>query len=133
MGGNKTLYWALLRRFARENRQVVPQLTTLMDSGDLADARQVAHTLRGVAGNLGIAELAATAAALETALIREDTAKARGHMAELEIRLTPVLAGMAEPELSLPAASRYSGELPPPGELPALSEELTRLMLLRNL
>ncbi len=133
LGGNKTLYWALLRRFARENRQVVPQLTTLMASGDLADARQVAHTLRGVAGNLGIAELAATAAALETALIREDTAKARGHMAELEIRLTSVLAGMAEQELSLPAASRYSGELPPPGELPALSEELTRLMLLRNL
>ena len=133
LGGNKTLYRSLLHRFAHENRRVVQRLATLLSDGDLAGARQVAHSVRGVAGNLGIVEVAATAAALETALIREETAQARGLLAELEMRLASVLAGEAALEQSLPAEPRYSGELLATEELPALSEELTGLMLMRNL
>ncbi len=95
LGGNRTLYWFLLRQFAHENRQVAQQLDTLMVDGDLAGARRMAHTVRGVAGNLGISEVAATATALETALIREEPGQARSCLAELELRLAPVLAGVA--------------------------------------
>ena len=98
LGGDQALYWSLLRSFAEENRQVVPQLHSLMNEGDLGGARLVVHTLRGVAGNLGITELAATAAELERALVREEPAAARGLMADLAKGLALVLAGVTHLE-----------------------------------
>jgi PAS domain S-box-containing protein len=103
LGGDKVFYWSLLRRFAHEYQQVAQRLQTLVNNGDLAGARLMAHTLRGVAGNLGIMELAATAAELERGLVRDEPAVIRDRMADLESRLVQVLAGVAVLEQSLPA------------------------------
>jgi PAS domain S-box-containing protein len=106
LGGDQVLYGSLLRSFAGANRQVVQQLHSRMNEGDMNGARLLAHTLRGVAGNLGIMALAATAVELERAFVREEPAAARGLMADLEQQLALVLASVTSLEQTLPADSR---------------------------
>ena len=98
LGGDQELYWSLLRSFAGENRQVAQRLEILMDEGDLKSARLLVRALRGGSGNLGIMELAATAAELERALVREEPAAARSLMADLAKGLALVLAGVTHLE-----------------------------------
>ncbi len=133
MGGNQALYRSLLRQFVRDNSQVAERLSTLLNSGDLSNARMVAHTLKGVAGNLGLKDFAASAADLETAFIRNDLSTACSGLADLENRLAQVLASVTELELLLPAEPRHAGAPPMAAELPVLCEELTRQLLTRNL
>ena len=133
LGGNQALYRSLLRQFAGENNQIAVRLSALLNSRDLRGARLVAHTLKGVAGNLGIVDLAVVAALLETAFLRDDLVTARTGLADLERQLALVLVSLADLEQILPAEPRYAGAVPATEELPVLCEELTRLLLTRNL
>jgi PAS domain S-box-containing protein len=103
LGGDQVFYRSLLQQFVHDNRLVAEQLANLLNSGDLVGARFAAHTLKGVAGNLGIVELAAVAAVLESALKREDLATASSGLADLQFQLALVLAGLADLEQVLPA------------------------------
>jgi two-component system sensor histidine kinase/response regulator len=76
VGGNVSLYTSLLRQFCRQQMDAAEKIETALASGALDEARLHAHTVRGVAANLGAMELAEAATALETALAAEgrDTA-----------------------------------------------------------
>ncbi|HTY89371.1 MAG TPA: response regulator, partial [Candidatus Acidoferrum sp.] len=70
VAGNRKLYLKLLRQFAEQQGSVVTQVTDALAKGDAALAERLAHTLKGVAGNIGAKPVQTAAGALEK-VIRE--------------------------------------------------------------
>nr|WP_319495382.1 transporter substrate-binding domain-containing protein [uncultured Desulfobacter sp.] len=64
---NETLYLALLEKFKQNYAHADRDLNELIEQGQDEDARRLAHSIKGVAGNIGITALQAAAADLETA------------------------------------------------------------------
>ncbi len=110
VAGNRKLYLKLLRQFADQQASAVAQITQALDQGDAATAERQAHTLKGVAGNLGAKAVQASAGAVEK-LIRE---KAPGRDIKLALKqagaaLDPLLArlraNLVTPAGATPAAA----------------------------
>ena len=66
--GNKRLYRDLLAQFAAKQCDAAVQISAALESGDLKLAERIAHTVKGVAGNLGIGQVFAAAEKLEGAI-----------------------------------------------------------------
>jgi HPt (histidine-containing phosphotransfer) domain-containing protein len=66
--GNVPRYLALLRQFAEHHAGDAPLLREELANGQFDAARQRLHTLKGVAGNLGVVTIQATAGVMELAL-----------------------------------------------------------------
>ena len=66
--GNKDLLLKLFKDFGTNYRDVTEKLKNLIDQGDFTSARNLAHTLKGVAGNLAINEVYEMAYQLENNL-----------------------------------------------------------------
>ncbi|HEX6733866.1 MAG TPA: PAS domain S-box protein [Azonexus sp.] len=84
-------YLHLLEMFAERHRDDLAQLRRTLAAGQAEGARLIAHSLKGVAGNLGAGELQQQAARLEAAL-KAGTAGAA---------LEPLLAAVAEAHTGL--------------------------------
>ena len=67
VAGNKRLYRDLLRQFAAKQGDAAAQISTALQQGDHALAERIAHTVKGVAGNIGITEVQSVAQKLENA------------------------------------------------------------------
>lgn len=67
-GGNHGLYLSLLQRFVQTQADTPQRIAGALQQQDHAQARLLAHSLRGVAANIGAVEVAALAAELEYAL-----------------------------------------------------------------
>jgi PAS domain S-box-containing protein len=74
--GKTKLYRDLLRKFARDQAPVPAALHAALAAGDLETALRLAHTAKGLAGNIGATGLQEQAAQLEAA-IREDAPRPR--------------------------------------------------------
>ncbi|HVR53280.1 MAG TPA: response regulator, partial [Pseudorhodoferax sp.] len=68
MLGKVPLYRQLLRKFMADQAGTPQAIAQALQAGDAATAERLAHTLKGVAGNLGATALEQQAAALEEAL-----------------------------------------------------------------
>ncbi|MFM7192756.1 MAG: response regulator, partial [Microcystaceae cyanobacterium] len=51
--GKKTLYLSMLRKFLASQSSFQSQITAALETGDHQTAERLAHTLKGVAGNIG--------------------------------------------------------------------------------
>ena len=67
-GGNVTFYKSLLRDFHHDYSEVVPDLHTRFEAGDFPAVQATAHTIKGVAGNIGALKLYEAATAVESLL-----------------------------------------------------------------
>ncbi|MGE4291783.1 MAG: response regulator [Desulfovibrio sp.] len=65
---NVKLYRKLLRTFGRDFADTLERIRALIGQNQLDDARIIAHSVKGVAGNIGAANLSARAAEVEDAL-----------------------------------------------------------------
>ena len=65
IGGNVDLYYSLLDMFRTGQKNIVQEMRTSLSSRDLKTAERQAHTLKGIAGNLGVQELQNQAGILE--------------------------------------------------------------------
>jgi len=72
MAGNGLLYRKLLLMFRNTQADAPQRITDAIRAGDFDAAMRHAHTLRGVAGNIGASELQAAAGQLELALKHGD-------------------------------------------------------------
>ena len=70
VAGNRKLYLKLLRQFVEQQGPAVGQVSAALTDGDAALAERLAHTLKGVAGNIG-AKLVQTAAGALEKLLRD--------------------------------------------------------------
>jgi CheY-like chemotaxis protein len=75
VAGNSKLYLKLLRQFVDQQGPAFEQIGAAMANGDGALAERLAHTLKGVAGNIGAKAVQAAAGTVEK-LIREKAAVA---------------------------------------------------------
>ena len=113
VGGNTRFYHRLLNSFVQNNAATIQTIETSFGAGDLDAAVRLAHTLKGVAGNIGAETLQASAADLEIALN-----DAPGHlpaelMRQVEEDLDQVVQGIcASTDGPVPAATEGAGELP---------------------
>ena len=68
VAGNRRLYRDLLGQFAAKQGDAAAQISAALDSGDRQLAERIAHTVKGVAGNIGITEVQSAAQKLERAI-----------------------------------------------------------------
>jgi two-component system sensor histidine kinase/response regulator len=68
MLGDRALYASMVRRFAERQRDFDAQLARTLDAGEIDVAERLAHTLKGLAANVGAVVLAREAGALEATL-----------------------------------------------------------------
>ena len=68
VAGNRRLYRDLLGQFVAKQANAAAQISAALESGDLKLAERIAHTVKGVAGNLGITQVQSTAKQLEKAI-----------------------------------------------------------------
>ena len=105
--GKAEAYRAMLARFVDGQRDAVQRLELALQSGETALAERIAHTLKGVAANLGASALQAQAGELEMAI------RAAAPMAQLRPQIK-ALALAAECLLA-----KIAARLPSPLEPPA--------------
>ena len=74
VAGNKLLYLDLLTKFGTTQIDSAARISAALESGDRNLAERLAHTVKGVAGNIGITSLYDAAAKLESAIRNQDAA-----------------------------------------------------------
>jgi two-component system sensor histidine kinase/response regulator len=95
MMNKKPLYLSMLRRWVDSQRECVPQIRAALDTADWPTAERLAHTAKGLAGNIGAEDLAKLALALEHAL-REHHAlpEVEEQLQRFSRGIAPLLAGL---------------------------------------
>ena len=93
VGGNKQLYTKLLCKFKDGQENAVEQIKAALQSGDVDTAARLAHTVKGVSGNLGGENLYRAAAELEKA-IKEGKDSLDHLMTEFDSQLKVVMDGI---------------------------------------
>jgi PAS domain S-box-containing protein len=68
VAGNRRLYRDLLGQFAVKQGDAAAQISAALESGDSKLAERIAHTVKGVAGNLAITEVQSAAQRVEKAI-----------------------------------------------------------------
>jgi two-component system, sensor histidine kinase and response regulator len=128
LGGNNKLYVKLLCQFAREQEGAVGQIRAALAAADAECATRLAHTLKGVAGNLGAGPVQAAAAAVEKRL-RDGDAETTIETAleQLAEILDPFLARLRD-ALSRDAASDAAVPAVIPTEARAVAAQLAKLL-----
>ena len=93
--GNAGRLAKMLGRFALEKADSAQRIAELMAAGDVTAAARTAHSLKGVAGTLGVSGIAALAADIETRIEVGEPADLDALAAELA-RICPLLRAAAE-------------------------------------
>ncbi|MBC9249526.1 histidine kinase [Pseudomonas alcaligenes] len=93
--GKPELYQRLLGKFAASQADFPTQLRAALAGGSLESAERLAHSLKGLAGNLGANDLATQAAALESAIKDARHDELAALLGELEATLARLLAAIA--------------------------------------
>jgi two-component system, sensor histidine kinase and response regulator len=131
VAGNRKLYLKLLRQFAEQQGSSVEQINVALAQGDNALAERLAHTLKGVAGNIGAKAVQTPAGALEK-LIRDRAAaeEMKTAISVVAAVLDPLLAQLrkALPPPETATSSPASQPLVDPAQTRASSAELMKLL-----
>jgi two-component system sensor histidine kinase/response regulator len=72
--GNRRLYRDLLIRFAKDHHHVGAQIAAALESGNRKQAEHIAHTVKGVTGNMSITKIYSSADQMEKAIHNGDPA-----------------------------------------------------------
>jgi PAS domain S-box-containing protein len=130
VAGNQKLYLKILRQFAEQQGPAVGQITDAMSKGDVALAERLAHTLKGVAGNIGAKPVQMVSSDLEK-LIRERAGPGRikAGIESVSALLDPLVGQLravlhvAPPQPAAPPAAAVD-----PGQTREAAAELKKLL-----
>ncbi len=98
-GGNRKLYRKLLSKFRRNHSDVANGIRNALDMDDPDTATRLAHTIKGVAGNIGARNLYLAATDLEAALRQKQIGNIAGLLDAFSEALDLVLDSIADLEL----------------------------------
>ncbi len=124
--GKEATYLHMLRKFVSGQRDAMALVEWALAEDDWPGAERVAHTLKGVAGNVGATQVQAHAAALEEALRMRappDTVQALTQTADAS--LTALLAALQQ---QLPEEEQVQASNADAGRLSELVSELKALL-----
>jgi two-component system sensor histidine kinase/response regulator len=124
LGQNRALYARLASRFRDSQGAIVDRLHSAIVSDDLANATLLAHTLRGLAGNLGGNRLAALAGDLEAALKQGSASRSElsAQLPELAASLAQLLAHLEQHSAGAAESATAAKPLTPAALQAALSQ-----------
>lgn len=91
VGGNKKLYYNLLESLYGNNLNLVEQIKSAIRNKEKELSIRLAHTIKGVAGNLGALELNRSAAVIEGRLKKTEIEPDDTDLVEFEMKLNLVL------------------------------------------
>ncbi len=127
VGGNNKLYMKLLRQFASQQADAVGQIRAALATHDTENATRLAHTLKGVAGNLGAGPVQAAVTAVEKLLRDGSPADAiNPALGQLAAVLDPLLARI---RAGLAVGAKVTAAAPAvaPDQTRAVAAQLTKL------
>jgi len=126
VAGNKKLYRKLLRQFSTTEADATQRIAAALAANDRALAERLAHTVKGVAGNIGAATVQNAAAHLEKA-IRGPAPEVEIELARssLEQQLAPLIHGL---KIALEGADGAPAEAGDPEQVKAVVEQLSRYL-----
>ncbi len=131
--GKLPTYRRILALFADSHANDAQRLQDLLEQGDFAQLRQLAHALKGAAGNIGAQGVRAQALALEMAAERSHTAQAQAAVQALATEVPALVAALRAALPSggvgaVPAATAVlSGSAPVPVPFTQLASDLQSL------
>ena len=96
VSGNKKLYVSLLEKFYNSNINVINEIKLAIIEPDQEKAVRLAHTVKGVAGNLGAISLNKAAAIVEAELKKNNYKNTDKLLEEFEKELNPVLSSIGQ-------------------------------------
>ncbi|MFM8769538.1 MAG: response regulator, partial [Rubrivivax sp.] len=95
--GKRPMYLGMLRKFVAGQRSAIDEIRAALDAGNRATAERLAHTTKGVCGNIGAAGTQALAGALEQAVKSgEDTARLTALNTSLAEALIPLVRAIED-------------------------------------
>jgi HPt (histidine-containing phosphotransfer) domain-containing protein len=94
IGGNRKLYKKLLMDFAKSYSSVSEEINDLLKSNDLQTVERIAHTVKGIAGNLSAHDIRESASQLESALA-DKTGDYQKLLLALDNALKPVMEAIS--------------------------------------
>jgi two-component system sensor histidine kinase/response regulator len=127
VGGNAGLYVKLLGQFVSQQADAIGEIRAALATNDVQSATRLAHTLKGVAGNLGAKDVQDAAAVVEK-LLRDRSEPDATHraLAQLAAVLEPLLvrlrAAFAMSTTTAPAATAVDA-----AHTRAVAAQLTKL------
>ncbi len=92
--GNRQVQLDLLRSFRDGYGNAVLAISEALERGDVQEAKQLVHTLKGVSGNLGADAAHAAASALDARLKKDDMAEVPSLLEALSTDMDAVMAGL---------------------------------------
>jgi HPt (histidine-containing phosphotransfer) domain-containing protein len=122
VAGNRRLYRDLLSQFATKQAGAGAEIALALDQGDGQLAERTAHTVKGVAGNLGITGVQSAAQSLEKA-IRESQETVPALLDQFAAALRVQTAAIAK------ALEGSACEPPPPSPVQPFNEEKAALAI----
>ncbi len=128
VGGNQKLYLKLLRQFASQQANAVPDINAALAAHDGATATRLAHTLKGVAGSLGARSVEAAAGAVEK-LLRDGAPASEVELGLKQVSrvLDPLFAQLQKAlAASVPAEAAAAGVAP--AQTRAAAAQLAKLL-----
>jgi len=131
VAGNRKLYRKLLRQFIEQQGPAPGQISAALRQGDISLAERLAHTIKGVAGNIGARAVQTAAGALEK-LIRGRAKAEEVECARQQVTaaLDPLLAGLRTALNELAPADAAPAAVPAanPAESRQAGEQLAKLL-----
>jgi CheY-like chemotaxis protein len=91
LSGNRGLLIQLVNDFCRDNQGIGQAISAAISSGDTSRAKRLAHTLKGVAGNLALGNIHLTAKELEDSIEAD-----KGNVSDLVERLNVLILDLID-------------------------------------
>ena len=121
--GKRPLYRKLLEKFVAQQGDIPQKIRQALDSGDTATAERLAHSARGVCGNIGATPLQHQAESLETCLRDGDDPDRL--LLDFETQFSALVADLRAGLQNLFLTAGNSQEPPPEGLIQGLVSLLT--------
>jgi HPt (histidine-containing phosphotransfer) domain-containing protein len=98
VGGNRKLYKKLLIKFRDDYSNSFDEIQRAIENNNLKDAERYAHTVKGVAGNIGINKLQKIAGDLEAGIRKQETDRYDSMLKEFSRELSKALTTLKDLE-----------------------------------
>jgi len=113
LAGNRKLYRKLLNKFRCDHARIASDIKNALDMDDLETAAGLAHTIKGLAGNIGAKELHLIAVDLETALRQESDENIAERLVSFSKALDLVVDSIGALELQEQGTAKTRSSAPP--------------------
>jgi HPt (histidine-containing phosphotransfer) domain-containing protein len=127
IGGNRKLFRKLLVEFHQDHSNDIAAIRDALRQGKKDVAQRLAHTIKGVAGTIGAADMNLHAKELEAVLKEESKADYEELIDGLELAMRPVLKGLSGLVMARETDAATSTEIDP-AEITSMLDELKELI-----